>query len=85
MADNIIRLKHGDTRSTDDGMIISRTPSGKWDVRGASDNGDAEGATFFQRNGIADFDRAIREAHDWGSPRGIKKIYVKGDPDAKGS
>lgn len=79
MAFEIIRLKSNDSRATHDGMLVSATPSGKWDILGGADNSDGQSATFTVFAGIDDLDRAIRSAADWGGPRGFTKIYVKGD------
>ncbi len=82
MAFTIIRLKPGDLQDTSDGMVVTRTPSGKWDIAGSADGGDGKSAVFAIFQAVADLDRALVMAGDWGGPRGISRIYVKGDPNA---
>jgi hypothetical protein len=61
-------------------VTVSRTPSGKWTIRGATDNADGKSTTFATFSPISDLDQAIRDASDWAGPRGITRIYVKGNP-----
>ncbi|HEX3366250.1 hypothetical protein [Phenylobacterium sp.] len=67
--------------SLGDGMIVSRTPSGRWQVTGAAVTGRDE-ATFLAAQAFNRQSAAIEFAREWGEPRGVEAIYVRGPDDA---
>jgi hypothetical protein len=78
----IKKLKPEDRRDTSDGIIVSRTPSGKWQVDGPTEPGDKTGMAFAVDQAFAEYSHALARAGDMAENSGLGLIYVKGHPDA---